>query len=105
MQRALPKNILNARFSGVDSIWLLPRPADQSGLSLVFETAEDRAIFFLPENLHVLESHAAEPHHLLFPRRPRPIEVQKTAARFHQRIGVLINAANNIGAADVVNRD
>jgi hypothetical protein len=39
------------------------------------EAAEQRAVFGLPEDFHVLETGASQPLHLLLPGRPRPIEI------------------------------
>ena len=72
---------------------------------LLFKAAEQSAMVILPETLHVFESGAAKPLHLVVNRRLVPIEIQKATAGLNQRVGIIVDSADDLWTIHVVNGD
>src|SRR5688500_13912906 len=73
--------------------------------SSFFKTAEHRAVFVLAKTLHDFETGAAQQLHWIFDRRLMPVEIQEAAAGPNQRVGIFVDATDNVRAIGVVNRD
>src|SRR5688500_8474889 len=77
----------------------------QNHVSSFFKTAEHRAVFVLAKTLHVFETGAAQPLHLIFDRRLMPVEIQEAAAGPNQRVGIFVDATDYVRTIEVVNLD